>query len=482
LVSLPLNPIRLLIQWIGIGLARLGLIDADRARHTADLAWPRIVTGLARMSKSAADVAMVGIAVGPAAIAGVGFATPFWGLAFAIGAGVAGGTIALVSQRYGADAHGALGQAVRSSSLLVVVVTVPLSACFWLFSSQLIGLISSDPTAIALGATYLQLLALGIPFAGLNLIASRTLVGADDAWTPMVIRASGAVVNVVLNAILIFGLGLGVMGAAIGTVTANVVITALFVAGLTRGSMPIVGDVPVTISFTGPYIHTADVRDLLTIGTPVVGTKLAWTAGAFPMLAIVDLFGTTVVAAFIVANRVRDLMKTPGWGFGLASSSLVGQQLGTGDERLAEIYGREIIRFGVTVYFLLALVGFVFAEPIAIAFVGDATDPSVPVAVTLIYAGCVGNVFSGIARVSSGPLEAAGDTRWPFYGHFLGMYVFAIPIAYLGAVTPLALAGLWLAIIAEDLLPAAVTSYRFRTDNWKRVSRSYRPGAASGDD
>jgi len=477
-----LNPLRLVILQIGLGLARLGLIDAGRARRTADLAWPRIVTGLARMSKSAVDVAMVGVAVGPAAIAGVGFATPFWGLAFALGGGIAGGTIALVSQRYGADAHDALGQAVRSSTLFVLGVTIPLSVCFWLFGPELIGLVSSDPEAITLGGTYLQIVGLGIPFAGVNLIASRTLIGAGDAWTPMVIRASGAGLNVVLNALLIFGIGLGVAGAAIGTVVANVVIATLFVGGLTVGSVPGVGRFPVTVSVFAPYAHLDTLGDIAAIGTPVIGTKLAWTVGAFPMLAIVDLFGTTVVAAFIVAQRVRDLLQTPGWGFGLAASSLVGQQLGTGDEGLAERYGREIIRFGIAVYLLLAIVGFIFAEPIAIAFIGDAADPAIPVAVTLIYAACIGNVFAGIARVSAGPLEAAGDTRIPFYAQTVGMYVFAIPIAYVGAVTPLAIIGLWLAIIAQEFVPAVINYYRFHTDTWKQVSRQYRPAAAAGDD
>jgi Na+-driven multidrug efflux pump len=190
-------------------------------------------------------------------------------------------------------------------------------------------------------------------------------------------------------------------------------------------------------------------------------------------LAIVDLFGTTVVAAFVVTQRVRGLMNTPGWGFGLASSSLVGQELGTGDEARAEAYGREIIRFAVV---------FLLAEPIAVAFIGDATDPAIPIAVTLMYAACVGIVFRGLSRAATGPLRASGDTRWPFYAQLLGMYAFAIPLAYVGAVTPLGLAGLVLAILAEMVVPAAVNYYRFASGEWKVVSRDYRPDAAPGSD
>ncbi|MFB6296308.1 MAG: MATE family efflux transporter, partial [Halobacteriales archaeon] len=211
------NPARLVILRIGLGLSALGLIERERARRTTDLAWPRIITGLARMSKNAADAAMVGIGVGPAAIAGVGFAGPYWGLAFSLGAGFAAGTIALVSQRYGAEAYGKLGQAVRTSALLVVVATLPLAATFFLFPRELIDVLSSDPAAIGQGAEYLKIVALGVPFAGLNLIGSRALIGADDAWTPMVVRGGGAITNIALNAVFIFGLGMGAGGAALAT-------------------------------------------------------------------------------------------------------------------------------------------------------------------------------------------------------------------------------------------------------------------------
>ncbi|WP_369728371.1 MATE family efflux transporter [Natrarchaeobius versutus] len=486
-----------------MALARLGLIKLERARRTTALAWPRIVTGLARMSKSAVDVAMVGITVGSAAIAGVGFASPFWGLAFSVGGGVAGGTIALVSQRYGAEAFDQLGQAVRTSTLLAVVVTIPITATFWYYPTELISLISDDPEAVELGARYLQIVGFGIPFAGLNLIGSRTFVGMDDSWTPMVIRAGGAVANIGLNAVFIFGLGLGVAGAALGTVLANVAVTAAFTIGLVGGRLPGIGAFPVRIDPFGTYVHVETVRDLTTIGLPVLGTNLVWTIAEFPMLAIVDIFGQDTVAAYVIARRIWGLMNTPGWGFGLAASSLVGQELGTGDERRAEEYAREITVFSVAVYVVAAVIVFVFAEPIVLAFTNDPAELSVPTAVSLIYAACVAVLLQGVYRGVEGALRASGDTRWPFYSQVLGMFGLAIPFAYLGAaglsvssrtipilevatpavsIEPLGLVGLYLAFLAETAVPAIVNTYRFSSGRWKEISRSYRPETAPSDD
>ena len=478
----PPNPIRLTLLWIGLAFARFELADRDRVVRTVDLAWPRIVTGLARMSKNAVDVAMVGIAVGSAAIAGVGFAGPYWGAAFTVGGGLAAGTIALVSQRYGADAFDQLGQAVRSSVFLVVAVTLPITAAFWLFPTELIGLLTNDPRSIELGAAYLQVVALGTPFAALNLVGGRILIGADDAWTPMVLRGGGALVNIALNAVLIFGLGMGVVGAALGTVLANVTVTLAFAVGLVVGRVPGVGPFPVTVEIRGAYAHWETVRDLVTISLPVVGRNTAWTAARFPMLAFVALFGQHVVAAYIISRRIWGLMNTPGWGYGLAASSLVGQSLGGDDEGTAESYGNEIARLAVVTYVVAATVVFVFAEPIVALFVDDPADGTIPVAVALVYAACFAVIARGIGGTYAGALDATGDTRWPFYSRLLGMFGFALPLTYLGATTSLGLTGLYLAYFGQSVVPAVINWYRFSTGKWKAISRQYRPDSAAAGD
>jgi len=478
--SLP-NPVRLVVLAVGQALARAGLVSPERVRRTTDLAWPRIVTGLARMSKNAVDVAMVGLAVGPVAIAGLGFASPYWGVAFSLGGGLAGGTIALVSQRFGAEAYDELGVAVRASALVVLAVTLPVAALFWFAPTRLISLMTDDAGAIELGARYLRLLAFGVPFAGLNLVGSRIYIGADDSWTPMMVRGGGAIANIVLSGLLIFGLGMGVTGAAVGTVLSNVLVTATFVGGLVAGRLPGIGDLPVTVNPAGTYLDRETIADLVRIGLPVVGRNGVWTVAKFPMLAIVGLFGPSVVAAYVIARRIWGLMNTPGWGFGLAASSLVGQELGEGDEREAEAYARDIVSFSVATYVVAAVLVGLFAEPIVGLFVGGSSDATIPVAVDLVYAACVAAVAQGVKSATAGPLDASGDTRWTFYSQVVGMFGASIPVAYLGATSSLGLLGLYLSFVAETTVPAVINYHRFSTGKWKAISREFRPGASAGD-
>ncbi|MBX0322688.1 MATE family efflux transporter [Halomicroarcula sp. F13] len=473
------NPVRAVLLLVGGLLARAGLVDRERIARATDLSWPRIVTGLARMSKSTADVAMVGLAIGPTAIAGVGFASPFWGLAFALGGGVAGGTIGMVSQRFGADAHEELGLTVTTSAAVVLAITLPVAAAYWLYPGFLVDLVGSGAVPVGYGERYLEVVSIGVPFAALNLVGSRTLVGADDAYAPMLVRGGGAVINVVLNAVLIFGLGMGVVGAAIGTVVANVLVTAAFAVGLARGGLPGV-DFPVQIPLSRPFLDASLARDLAEMGAPLVGTNLARTGAQFPRLFIVGLFGPTVVSAYVVALRVRMLLDTPNWGLSLASSSLVGQALGEDDEREATEWARTVLRLGIAVYLLVAAALTPLSRQISRLFVDE--PAALGVVTVFVAVACVSVVFRGVDGGATGPLRASGDTRWPLYSQLAGMYLFALPVAYVGVLVPaIGVFALYASLLVETAVPAAITYYRFDSGTWRVVSRSYRPDAALDD-
>ncbi|GAB3025162.1 MATE family efflux transporter [Natronobiforma cellulositropha] len=483
------NPVEGILWLVGSALARLGLVDAGRAERTTRLAWPRIVTGIAANSKEVADLAMVGVVLGSGAVAGVGIATPFALLAGTLGGGIAGGTIALVSQRFGAERYDELDLVIKQSVWVTTLVTLPLTVVFLLFPHELIGLVTSDPEMRTHGGTYLQVMSVATVFIGLNLIGSRTLVGVDDSYTAMVVRASGAVANIGFNAVFIFGLGWGVTGAAVGSVLANVLVTGLFAYGFLGGSLPVVGRFPVTISLSGPYLDRRLTRDLLEISTPIVFTHLTWSTAQFPLLAVIAVFGPEVVAAFVVAQRIRGMMDTPNWGLSLASSSLVGQELGRGDEREAEAYGDDVLRITLACYLVIAAFVFVFAEPIAGVFV----EPGEALALTTVFVqvATLSVIFNGINGGASGPLNASGDTRWPFYARVVGLYGFALPVAYLGTtaltlplvgpIPALGIGALYVALVLETLVPAAVVYARFSSGRWKVVSRSYRPEAVAAD-
>ncbi len=468
------------VAFLAETLERLGIIDSERFQPTVDLAWPRIVTGFAIMSKQTADLAMVGIAVGTAGTAGLAFALAFWEIVKMLGLGLAGGTVSLVSQNYGGEQTDRATLVVKQSILLTVALAVPIAVGFALFAESLIGLFGAGPESLTHGRTYLVLVAPAVLFEMLNLIASRTYTGVGDTFTEMVARAGGAVLNIALSAVLIFGFGLGVAGAAIGTSVSTGFVTLVLAWGMIGRSYGILGmePSPVPVTLSGSWLEPALLWQVIEISTPEIGRRLAQGVAVFPLLWIAATFGPVVVTALEVGRRVRSLINSVNWGLSLASSSLVGQHLGANDEDEAGAYGAAIIRLSAVCYTGLAILVVVFAEPIASLFVSGSEE--LALAATFVAVGAVSSIGFGIDGAATGALLGAGDTRLPFVASLVGRYVFALPAAALGLVTPLGIGGLYLALVLETAIPGGINYWLFRRGRWKAVSRRYRPGSGDG--
>lgn len=453
-------------------LERAGIIEEDRLRETVALSWPRIVTGFAIMSKRAVDLAIVGLAIGSTAVAGVTVASAFWTVGKLVLIGVAGGTLALVSQSYGGDDRRRVADVAGTSVVASLLIALPVVALFSLRPGELVSLIAGSTAATGSGATYLLAVAPGLLFEGLNLVASRTYAGTGDTVTPMVVRTAGAVLNVAMSVGFVFGAGLGVFGAGLGTTLSTAMVALVFVWGLSGRSYGGWGASPVPVVVRLP--DSALVRQLLSVSSPLVARRLAQGLVIFPLLAVAATFGPAAIAAIGVARRVRELLNSFTWGFSIAASTLVGQSLGASDVTQATDYGREIAKLSLAVYLLVAVVVAALANPIADVFVdGDA----IPLTELFVIVAAVSSVALGVDGTVTGALRGAGDTRTPFLATLAGLYLVALPFAYLGSTTALGLAGLLLALIAETGVPMVVNVLRFRTGAWVDVSRAYRPSA-----
>jgi Na+-driven multidrug efflux pump len=236
------------------------------------------------------------------------------------------------------------------------------------------------------------------------------------------------------------------------------------------------GASPVALSVAGPQFDRELLTQLLRVSTPLIARRVSQGLATFPLLAITASFGSATVAALEVGRRVRNIANSTSWGLSIASSTLVGQELGAGEESEATAYGTQIITLAAVVHLFVAAGVILLAEPIATIFVDD--PAAVALSATFIAVSAVSLVAMGVDGSATGALRGAGDTRIPFYASLIGLYVFTLPVAYLGTVTALGETALYVALVLETGVPAAVTLWRFRTGKWRAVSRDYRPGEA----
>lgn len=479
-----------LFSWFPAVLSWFGIVDRSKGEDAFNLAAPAIITGAFRVLIRMSDFVFVGLALGNVGIAALELGFQYYFIPVSLSLALTSGTISVVSRYTGAGQYDNADIAVKQSLWLSLLISLPIMLVSWLYAPQLIGLLSNDPRTIALGSVYLQIVMLGIIPTFWGMIASRALAGTGDTRTPMYVRLITLPVDIVLSVVLIFGFGpvpqLGIVGAAIGTLTANVLSSSIFFFLLISDSQS------VRLRFSGPMIDWSVMREIIRVALPLTGTRLSRTLGRFPFLFILAVLGTEAIAAYAIGRRVILLAMMPAWGYSTAASTFVGQHLGRGEDDRAAAYGWQTTRIALATQLLIAVGLILAARPIALAFGTESVDLTVEF-VRVFGLGVAG--FS-ISRTIRGGLKGAGDTRWPLYGTIAGTYLFklpiaalALPVSYAFVLGPLSLgpiaidqialspglglgySAIFAAILADIYVKAVVNAARFYTGAWKKVAQ-----------
>jgi len=491
LAALVLQRVQAGLMLFPAALARLGLLDREKGRQVFEIAMPAMVTGGIWTVFRIVDFFMVSVALDDAAVAGLAFGFQYYFIGFTLALGLGGGTISLVSRFKGAGEDARADFVVKQSLWLATLVALALTVSFVLAARPLIDLLTDDPAAIDYGATYLGVVMLGTVFRFASIVFSQALNGCGDTRTPMLVSLFTIPTNIALNAVLIFGLGpfpeLGIAGAAWGTVVTSVLASTIFLAIYLSGRFA------VRLRPGGRQWDTGIAVELVRIGTPLVGRRMANTAGNFPFLFVLGLLGTPVVAAFAIGSRIMRFGMIPGYGYSTAASALVGQALGAGDEREATDYGWQSARIALATQVLVAAVLVAFARPFVQLFGTEAVD----LGVGFVRVLALGVVGASLAQTLQGGLRGAGDTTWPMYGSALGVGLrlvvstLALPaslvLVSLGPLSPspglgLGVTAVFVGLLVDRYTRAVINAVRFRSGRWKRIAKESAARTATGDD
>jgi putative MATE family efflux protein len=215
-------------------------------------------------------------------------------------------------------------------------------------------------------------------------------------------------------------------------------------------------------------VNLAMARRVLAVGIPTGVEQLLMQIGFMLYLAIAALYGTTAVAAYIIGVRILALSFLPGFGFSAAASTLVGQQLGAEQADGAQRSGWETTRLAVLFMSSAGLLIFVGARTIASLFIDE--EAVIDETVQFIRILAVAQPLMAADFTLGGALRGAGDTRFPLWTVIFGFYGARLGWAWIAAsVLALSVTWVWLALLGDYVLRAALKSWRFRSGAWKRI-------------
>jgi putative MATE family efflux protein len=437
----------------------------DLMRIVWSLAWPAIMTFGLESLVGLIDALMVG-RLGATAVAGVGVGTQILHTVSVMNMALATGTVALVARHVGANerevAEAVVPQAIYVGLAMALAIAVPVA----LWAPRLVSIFRVDAGVVDAGAGFVRMIMLGVPSMAMFAVIAAGLRAAGDMRTPLAIGALVNVLNVVTAYVLIFGrLGLpalGVRGAALASSIAFTVGALLALGSLLRPSSAL----RLRRAALAPDLSLG--RRVVGVGSPTGIEQLLMQIGFLLYLGIAARYGTDAVAAYFIGVRILALSFLPGFGFGAAASTIVGQQLGARQPQGAERSGWEANRLAMVSMSMAGIVIFVFARPIAELFIDDAEV--VAAAVSFIHVLAAAQPLMAADSTLGGALRGAGDTRFPLLTVIVGFYVARLGFAWLAAsVLSLSLVWVWAALLGDYLFRAALKAWRFKTGRWKRI-------------
>ncbi len=380
-----------------------------------------------------------------------------------MGSGLSSAGTTLIAQSVGREDWDGVNFYLGQLANLLLFSSVIMGGLGFFLADFFLGLINTPENMMPQTGNYLRIISLGVPFMYGFFILQGAMQGTGNTSVSLKIQLVATAVNIPLDALLIFGYGpvpsLGVEGAALATTASRgIACTAGFVL-LLKGYK----GVCLKTRLLRPSLQR--IRKILHIGIPSSLSHMGSSLGFTVMHGMVNLYGTEVIAAFGVVNKVHAVFYMPVQGLAKAVTTMVGQSLGGDNPQRAY----RSIQTGILLALLFIIPGMVVCSVSGRTLVGlFLSEESV-----ITQGGYIFRIISpsviifAIFMIYVGAFQGAGDTRSIMIMHMGRLWVLRLPLAWILAV-PLGqgAAGIWYAMFISNLIITLVGFLRYRSGKW----------------
>lgn len=310
------------------------------------------------------------------------------------------------------------------------VVSICFFAACELIPKYLMLLFTNEPVLVDIGAEYLKIAGWSYLLTGISQCYLTMMKITGHARTSSIISSSAVVLNIILNAVFIFGLlsfdKMGAKGAATATLISRIfeICISVFITS---------GETFVSPKLNGLFRRNKTLsRDFLKQLLPLTGSSLLWGIGFTSYTAVMGHMGIHATAANAIASVVRDLMCCMCNGIANAGGILVGNELGKGSLKKGKEYGDKLVIISAIIGLFVCAVIIALTPLITKFIILDAQAKAILEKIMIIMA--VYMIARCICTVTiNGILASGGDTFYDIYSLIAVMWCFAVPMSFLGA-------------------------------------------------
>jgi putative MATE family efflux protein len=360
--------------------------------------------------------------------------------------------------------------AIILSGALAALLSIPVV----LIPESIAGLFGLDTETTQLAASFIFYLGIFTIFSTISMMLSTALRAIGDVITPLWFLFFSSLLNVVFAYLLAFGIGpfpqMGVAGVALGGSGASLAITGLFVLFWWRGKF--------SLKAAKQWrVDRAIARQLISIGAPAIIEQAIVQLSFLVFFAIIARYGTEAYAAYGIGISLVSFSIVVGFGFGIATATIVGQQLGAGNPEMAIAAGWRSLRMAVIAMATLSILSAWYARELA-EFMID--DPLViDLTVAFIYMIALSQPLMACEFTLAGALRGAGDTRFPLVATFCGIILGRLLPASIFAYLDFSVYWIFGVMILDYATKALLLQHRFRSKKWLNISFSQPENAST---
>ena len=447
------------------------IVEGPLGRAVWKIAWPTMLANVIGGLQGWVDHIMVGNLIGYHANAAIGVSWQIFLVVIVFISSIFIGMSVLVSRYAGAGEVEKVNRSVYQAFLTAIFISIAVFIPVGYFGSPyLLKLVHADAEVAAQALPYLQIMFTCSIGLLMYFMLSGALRAAGDARTPMVLGIVMTIMNLLLNVVLIRGLGpipsFGTAGSAMGTCIATGAIGVYSLWRLARGGW--------VVSFprSGYAPDWSIIRKLFKFGLPAGFQGIAMNIGGVLMLWFMGSLaqGAEAQAAFAVAYGQLFLLVT--WssnGLMGASAAVAGQNLGAGHPERTNQAVHAAAKIGLAGAAAIGV--FFFFFPSAFLGIFGMNDPAVTdIGVQLLRVLSVSGLFIATALAYTGGLQGTGDTRGPMYISIISQVVVPLGICFaikqLSTLEPI---HVWLAILAGHVTRCVLSLARFNQGKWRGI-------------
>lgn len=433
------------------------LVHGSLPRGILTIALPAVASMLLMTVFYTADSFWVGRFIGPAGLAAVSTSVFWIWMIISACDMISVGLTAVAARRHGERLPEAAARTVYDALLFALAWGTAIAAVGHASLGAMFGVMHTPSEVTALGVRYLGTYLLGAPLIFGFFAVDAGFRASGDTRTPFLLLVVTVGAALVLDPVLILGLGpaprLGIEGAAVATIATRAVAFVLGLALLVRRRMVRPGRVSLRTLAT-----------ITSVGLPTALTGIIFSLIYVLLTRVTTQFGTPALAALGVGHRVESWTYMIGVGFGAAAAAVVGQNLGARRVARASRAGWIATGFATIVGVTGALGELFFARPFAALFTSDPAVIAEGARYLRISAASMS--FSGCELVLEGALGGAGDTLPPMMTSTT-LTVMRIPLAW-WASARWGTAGIWWTISLTALGRGLAMMALWRWGRWKR--------------